>query len=53
METLRKPLEDRKICIVRERGEYEFPAEFLLVAAMNETVEVPIQLNDRVRVKVA
>lgn len=35
LETLRKPLEDRKICIVRERGEYEFPAEFLLVAAMN------------------
>lgn len=35
LETLRKPLEDKKIRIVRERGEYEFPAEFLLIAAMN------------------
>ena len=35
LETLRKPLEDHRIKIIRERGEYEFPAEFLLVAAMN------------------
>ncbi len=35
LETLRKPLEEHRITIVRERGEYEFPAEFLLVAAMN------------------
>ena len=35
LETLRQPLEDHRIKIVRERGEYEFPAEFLLVAAMN------------------
>lgn len=35
LETLRQPLEERKIRILRERGKYEFPAEFLLVAAMN------------------
>jgi len=35
LETLRQPLEEKRIKIVRERGEYEFPAEFLLVAAMN------------------
>lgn len=35
LETLRKPLEEHRITIIRERGEYEFPAEFLLVAAMN------------------
>lgn len=35
LETLRQPLEEKRIKILRERGEYEFPAEFLLVAAMN------------------
>ena len=35
LENLRQPLEEHNIKIVRERGEYEFPAEFLLVAAMN------------------
>ena len=35
LESLRKPLEEHKIKIVREKGEYVFPAEFLLVAAMN------------------
>jgi len=35
LESLRRPLEDRMIRIVRERGEFEFPADFLLVAAMN------------------
>lgn len=35
LESLRKPLEDHSIKIVREKGEYEFPADFLLVAAMN------------------
>lgn len=35
MESLRKPMEDHTIKIVREKGEYEFPADFLLVAAMN------------------
>ena len=35
LEMLRQPLEEHQIKILRERGEYEFPAEFLLVAAMN------------------
>lgn len=35
LELLRQPLESHKIKILREKGEYEFPAEFLLVAAMN------------------
>ena len=35
LETLRKPLEEHCITIVRGQGEYRFPAEFLLVAAMN------------------
>lgn len=35
LELLRQPLEDHQIKILRERGEYLFPAEFLLVAAMN------------------
>lgn len=35
LEMLRQPLEERKIKISRVRGEYEFPADVLLVAAMN------------------
>lgn len=35
LEQLRQPLEEHHIKILRERGEYDFPAEFLLVAAMN------------------
>lgn len=35
LESLRQPLESHYIKILRERGEYDFPAEFLLVAAMN------------------
>ena len=35
LESLRRPLEDKSIKIIRERGEFEFPSEFLLVAAMN------------------
>lgn len=35
LDNLRQPLEEHNIKIVRERGEYEFPAEFFLVAAMN------------------
>jgi len=35
LELLRQPMESHKIKILREIGEYEFPAEFLLVAAMN------------------
>lgn len=35
LETLRQPLEDRKITIARTACTYTFPANFLLLAAMN------------------
>lgn len=35
LEVLRQPLEDRLVRINRSRGGYEFPADVLLVAAMN------------------
>lgn len=35
LELLRQPLEERTMKIMRERGEYVFPADFMLVAAMN------------------
>lgn len=35
LEVLRQPLEDRKIQISRTYGTYSFPADFILVAAMN------------------
>ena len=35
LEVLRQPLEDKKVLIARSNASYEFPAEFMLVAAMN------------------
>lgn len=35
LEVLRQPLEEHLVKIIRNRGIYEFPADFLLVAAMN------------------
>lgn len=35
LEILRQPLEERCVRLVRMQGNYEFPAEFMLVAAMN------------------
>ncbi len=35
LEVLRQPLEDKKICITRNKGNYEFPANIMLIAAMN------------------
>lgn len=35
LEVLRQPLEDRKIRITRNHGNYIFPSDFILAAAMN------------------
>lgn len=35
LEVMRQPLEDRKICIARVKQTVEYPAGFMLVAAMN------------------
>ncbi|MDO4344731.1 MAG: YifB family Mg chelatase-like AAA ATPase [Eubacteriales bacterium] len=35
LETLRQPLEERQVCIARNGCTYRFPADFMLVAAMN------------------
>lgn len=35
LEVLRQPLEERKIRISRSQGNYEFPTDFILAAAMN------------------
>lgn len=35
VEILRQPLEERKITVTRVSGNYEFPADFMMVAAMN------------------
>lgn len=35
IDVLRQPLEDRKVTVTRVQGNYEFPADFIMVAAMN------------------
>lgn len=53
LEALRQPLEDKLVHISRVGGNDVFPAKTMLIAAMNKRTLVPIQVNDRVRVKVA
>lgn len=47
IESLRQPLEDRCVTVSRLNGSYIYPAGFMLVASMNESIEVRIQINDR------
>lgn len=35
IEVMRQPLEDKKVCIARTLANYTYPADFILVAAMN------------------
>ena len=35
LEILRQPMEDRKVTVARVQGTYEFPAHFMLAAALN------------------
>lgn len=35
LDALRQPIEDRKVQIARSSGSFEYPADFMLVAAMN------------------
>ena len=35
LEILRQPMEEKKICIARLNASYEYPADFMLVAAIN------------------
>lgn len=35
LEILRQPMEEKRVRLVRMHGSYEYPAEFMLVAAMN------------------
>ena len=53
LEILRQPMEEHQVRLVRSKGTVTYPANFLLLAAMNERCFVSIQVNDRVRVKVA
>lgn len=43
IEMLRQPLESRKVVLSRVSGKYEFPARFILVAAMNVETVILIQ----------
>lgn len=48
LEVLRQPLEDRRIRISRVQASYEFPADFMFVAAMNVVGQKVIQPTIRV-----
>ena len=46
LEVLRQPLEDRRIRISRVQASYEFPADFMFVAAMNKDTPAIIRMFD-------
>lgn len=48
MESLRQPLEDKKITVVRLNAAYTYPAEFMLAAAINVAEVLSIQCKSRV-----
>ena len=48
IDTLRQPLENKKITLVRASGKYEFAADCMLVAAMNVVGQKVIQPTIRV-----
>ena len=48
LEVLRQPLEEKMIRINRTYGSYEFPADFILVAAMNKETSILIQADTSV-----
>lgn len=47
LDVLRQPLEEKKIQIARTGGNYEYPAEFMLVGAMNIATLKLIQWGNR------
>ena len=47
LDTLRQPLEDRQVQIARSSGNYIYPADFMLVAAMNLVTRILIQRVSR------
>lgn len=47
IDAMRQPMEDRKVTIARASGNYSYPADFLLVAAMKMVFSIVIQINDK------